>query len=284
MAAVLLDGRALAADIRAAVAEEAAALGGVCLATILVGDDPASQLYIAAKHRAAAEAGIETRDHRLPAGVSESHVLDLVEMLNSDDSVDGLLVQLPLPAGVDGTRVTHAVQPVKDVDGFHPLNAGHLALGTPLHVSATPLGCMALLGAAGVDPAGKGAVVVGRSVIVGKPMASLLVQANATVTICHSRTTDLGHHVRNAEIVVAAAGRPGLITAAMVRPGAVVLDVGMNRTDAGLVGDVDPDVADVAAFLTPVPGGVGPMTIAMLLQSTVKAARFRRGILAFADV
>jgi methylenetetrahydrofolate dehydrogenase (NADP+) / methenyltetrahydrofolate cyclohydrolase len=282
--AVLLDGRALAAEIRAIAAEDAAALGGICLATIFVGDDPASQVYIAAKHRAAAEAGIESKDHRLPPTASESDVLELVEALNADDAVDGLLVQLPLPVGIDETRVTHAVLPVKDVDGFHPVNAGHLALGSPRHVSATPLGCMALLAAAGIDPAGKDAVVIGRSVIVGRPMAALLIQANATVTVCHSRTTNLADHVRGAEIVVAAVGSPGLVTPAMVRPGAAVLDVGMNRLDGALVGDVDPAVADVAGYLTPVPGGVGPMTIAMLLQSTVKAARFRRGLLAFADV
>ncbi len=284
MTALLMDGRELAATVRAVVAEDAAALDGVCLATILVGDDPASQVYIAAKHRAAAEAGIEARDHRLPAGATESDVLELVEALNADDTVDGLLVQLPLPESIDDTRVTRAVLPIKDVDGFHPVNAGHLAQGTPLHVPATPLGCMALLAAAGIEPAGKNAVVIGRSAIVGRPMAALLVQANATVTICHSRTIDLAEHVRMADIVVAAVGQPGLVTPGMVRRGATVLDVGMNRTESGLVGDVAPGVADIAGHLTPVPGGVGPMTIAMLLQSTIKAARFRRGILAFADV
>jgi methylenetetrahydrofolate dehydrogenase (NADP+)/methenyltetrahydrofolate cyclohydrolase len=283
MAAILLDGRALAAELSAKVAADAAVLGDVCLATILVGDDAASEVYVRSKHRAAAEAGIQTRDHRLPAAATEAEILELVEQINEDDAVDGLLVQLPLPAGIDEARITHAVLPVKDVDGFHPVNAGYLALGRPLHVSATPLGCMAILAAAGVATAGKHAVVIGRSSIVGTPMAALLLQADATTTVCHSRTTDLAAHVRRADIVVAAAGRPRIVTADMVKPGATVIDVGITRTADGLVGDVDPDVAAVAGFLTPVPGGVGPMTIAMLLQSTVKAARYRRGLLAFAS-
>jgi len=191
-------------------------------------------------------------------------------------------VQLPLPAGMDEVRVTHAVAPVKDVDGFHPLNAGHLFLGTPLHVPATPTGCMALLEEYGVGVAGTDAVVIGRSEIVGKPMAMLLLAANATVTVCHSRTADLAAHVRRADIVVAAVGRTAIVTPEMVKPGAAVIDVGISRTEAGLVGDVDPAVAEVAGWLTPVPGGVGPMTIAMLLRSTLKAARYRRGLLAFA--
>jgi methylenetetrahydrofolate dehydrogenase (NADP+)/methenyltetrahydrofolate cyclohydrolase len=283
MAATLIDGRALATEIRADVAEDVAVLGDVCLATILVGDDAASDVYIKGKHRAAAEAGIQTRDHRLPATATEPEILQLVAEINADDAVDALLVQVPLPPGLDEARITHAVQPVKDVDGLHPVNAGYLALGSPLHVGATPLGCMAILAAAGIDPAGKDAVVIGRSAIVGRPVAALLGQANATVTVCHSHTTDLASHVRRADIVVAAAGRPRIVTAEMVKPGAVVIDVGITRTADGLVGDVDPGVAAVAGFLTPVPGGVGPMTIAMLLQSTVKAARYRRGILAFAS-
>ena len=179
------------------------------------------------------------------------------------------------------TKVTYAVSPAKDVDGFHPLNAGNLYLGTPIHVPATPSGCMELLRAYDVDPAGKEAVVIGRSEIVGRPMAMLLMHANATVTVCHSRTADLAAHVRRADIVVAAVGRPGIVTADMVKPGAACLDVGLTRTDEGIRGDIDASVEEVAGFLTPMPGGTGPMTIAMLLQSTVKAARYRRGLLAF---
>jgi methylenetetrahydrofolate dehydrogenase (NADP+)/methenyltetrahydrofolate cyclohydrolase len=276
-----MDGKALAAEVRAAVARDVGELGHVGLATILVGDDPASHVYIAGKHKAATEAGIDARDVRLPADTPEADVLALVEELNQDDEIDGILVQLPLPAHIDETTVTYAVAPAKDVDGFHPVNAGHLYLGTPLHVPATPAGCMELLAAYGVDPAGKDAVVIGRSEIVGRPMAMLLVQAHATVTICHSRTADLADHVRRADIVVAAVGRPGLVTPDWVKRGAAVLDVGLTRTDEGIRGDVDPDVASVAGLLTPMPGGTGPMTIAMLLRSAVKAARFRRRLLAY---
>lgn len=281
MTAVLMDGKALAAKVRADVAREVAALGHVGLATVLVGDDPASHVYIAAKHKAAVEAGIDARDVRLPADTSEEDVLALVEQLNHDDEVDGVLVQLPLPGHVDETKVTYAVAPAKDVDGFHPVNAGNLYLGTPIHVPATPSGCMELLAAYGVDPAGKEAVVIGRSEIVGRPMAMLLMHANATVTVCHSRTRDLAAHVSRADIVVAAVGRPGIVSAEMVKPGAAVLDVGLTRTDEGIRGDVDASVASVAGHLTPMPGGTGPMTIACLLQSTLKAARYRRGLLAF---
>ncbi len=276
-----MDGKALAAEVRADVAHEVSELGRVGLATVLVGDDPASHVYIAGKHKAATEAGIDARDVRLPADTPEADVLRLVGQLNADDEVDGILVQLPLPEHMDETAVTYSVAPSKDVDGFHPVNAGHLYLGTPLHVPATPAGCMELLAAYGVDPAGKEAVVIGRSEIVGRPMAMLLVQAHATVTICHSRTADLADHVRRADIVVAAVGRPGLVTADWVKPGAAVLDVGLTRTEEGIRGDVDPDVASVAGLLTPMPGGTGPMTIAMLLRSAVKAARFRRGLLAY---
>jgi methylenetetrahydrofolate dehydrogenase (NADP+)/methenyltetrahydrofolate cyclohydrolase len=276
-----MDGKALAAEVRAAVARDVGELGHVGLATILVGDDPASHVYIAGKHKAATEAGIDARDVRLPADTPEADVLALVEELNQDDEIDGILVQLPLPAHIDETTVTYAVAPAKDVDGFHPVNAGHLYLGTPLHVPATPAGCMELRAAYGVDPAGKDAVVIGRSEIVGRPMAMLLVQAHATVTICHSRTADLADHVRRADIVVAAVGRPGLVTPDWVKRGAAVLDVGLTRTDEGIRGDVDPDVASVAGLLTPMPGGTGPMTIAMLLRSAVKAARFRRRLLAY---
>jgi methylenetetrahydrofolate dehydrogenase (NADP+)/methenyltetrahydrofolate cyclohydrolase len=276
-----MDGKALAARIRADVAREVEQLGHVGLATVLVGDDPASHVYISGKHKAATEAGIEARDIRLPDDVSEADVLALVAELNADEEVDGILVQLPLPGQIDETRVTYAVAPHKDVDGFHPVNAGNLYLGTPLHVPATPAGCMRLLAEHGIDPAGKEAVVIGRSEIVGRPAAMLLLQANATVTICHSRTADLGAEVRRADILVAAVGRPGIVTADMVKPGAAVLDVGLTRTDEGIRGDVDPGVADVAGHLTPMPGGTGPMTIALLLESAVRAARYRRGILAY---
>jgi methylenetetrahydrofolate dehydrogenase (NADP+) / methenyltetrahydrofolate cyclohydrolase len=279
--ATLMDGRALAEHIRAEVAAEVAELGHVGLATVLVGDDPASHVYIAGKQKAAAGAGIDSRDHRLPADTSEEDLLALVAELNTDDEVDGILVQLPLPSHIDETRVAYAVAPHKDVDGFHPVNAGNLYLGTPLHVPATPMGCMELLAAYAIDPEGAEAVVIGRSEIVGRPAAMLLLQANATVTICHSRTRDLGAEVRRADIVVAAVGRPGIVTPEMVKPGAAVLDVGLTRTEEGIRGDVDPAVAEVAGHLTPMPGGTGPMTIALLLRSAVKAARYRRGLLAY---
>jgi len=281
VAATLMDGKALAAEIRADVAREVAELGHVGLATVLVGDDPASQVYISLKQKAAAEAGIDARDVRLSEGSTEDEVLALVEELNHDDQVDGILVQLPLPGQIDEARVTGAVAPAKDVDGIHPVNAGYLYLGAPLHVPATPAGCMELLTAYGVDPTGKHAVVLGRSEIVGRPAAMLLLQANATVTMCHSKTADLAAEVRRADIVVAAVGVPGIVTADMVKPGAAVLDVGLTRTDEGIRGDVAAEVADVAGHLTPMPGGTGPMTIALLLRSAVKAARFRRGLLAY---
>ena len=271
-----MDGAALARKVRAAVAGEVAELGHVGLATVLVGEDPASQVYIGLKHKAATEAGFEPTDHRLPASTSQSELLRLVEELNGDEGVDGLLVQLPLPDHIDEGAVLRAIEPVKDVDGVHPMNAGFLALGTPTIVPATPRGCIALLDEYGVELEGARTVVIGRSNIVGKPVAQLLVQRNATVTICHSRTRDLAAHLWEADVVVAAVGRPRLVKAEMVKPGAAVIDVGVNRTDDGLVGDVDPGVAEVAGLLSPVPGGVGPMTIAMLLQNTVQAARLRR--------
>jgi methylenetetrahydrofolate dehydrogenase (NADP+)/methenyltetrahydrofolate cyclohydrolase len=276
-----MDGKALAAEIRADVAREVADLGHVGLATVLVGEDPASQVYISLKQKAATEAGIDARDVRLPENASEAEVLALVDELNRDDEVDGILVQLPLPRQIDEPRITGAVAPAKDVDGIHPVNAGYLYLGTPLHVPATPAGCLELLAAYGVDPSGKEAVVIGRSEIVGRPVAMLLLQANATVTMCHSKTADLAAEVRRADIVVAAVGVPGIVTADMVKPGAAVLDVGLTRTEEGIRGDVDPAVGEVAGFLTPMPGGTGPMTIALLLRSAVKAARYRRGILAY---
>jgi methylenetetrahydrofolate dehydrogenase (NADP+)/methenyltetrahydrofolate cyclohydrolase len=277
MAATMIDGRALAAKVRVQVAEEVAAYGGpVCLATLLVGDDPASHIYVGRKHDASAEVGIDSRDHRFPAATPESEILDLLAELNADDDVDGILVQLPLPDHMDEQKVTRSVDPAKDVDGFHPLNAGLLFLGEPLHVPATPLGVMRMLAEYGVGLEGANAVVIGRSEIVGKPMAMLLLAAHATVTMCHSRTRDLSRHTRDADVLVAAVGRPGLVMPDMVKPGATVIDVGVNRTESGLVGDVDKTVAEVAGLMTPVPGGVGPMTIAMLLSNTLRAARFRR--------
>jgi len=265
VAATKLDGRALAAKVRAAVKDEVEELGGLRLATVLVGDDPASHLYITRKHEAATEVGIEPLDHRLPAETSEEEVLELLRDLNADDEVDGILPQLPMP-GIDEARIIRAVDPVKDVDGFHPLNAGQLYLGRPTLVPATPRGILALLAEYSIPLDGARAVVVGRSDIVGKPVAHLLLQANATVTICHSHTDDLARETLDADVLVVAVGVAGLVDAEMVKRGAAVVDVGQNRTEAGLVGDVDPRVAERAAFLTPGPGGVGPMTIAMRLR------------------
>jgi methylenetetrahydrofolate dehydrogenase (NADP+)/methenyltetrahydrofolate cyclohydrolase len=279
--ATTMDGAALAARIRQEVAAEVAELGRPGLATVLVGDDPASHIYIGKKHEAAREAGIEPHDHHLPADTSEEALLALVGELNADDAVDGILVQLPLPDHIDEGRVLRAVSPRKDVDGFHPASAGQLYLDEPTFVPATPLGIMALLEEYGVPLVGKRAVVIGRSTIVGKPAALLLLRANATVTICHSRTADLAAHVSQADVLVAAVGKAGVVSTDMVKPGAAVIDVGMNRTNEGLRGDVDPDAFAVAGLMTPVPGGVGPMTIAMLLRNTVKAANYRAGRLAF---
>jgi methylenetetrahydrofolate dehydrogenase (NADP+)/methenyltetrahydrofolate cyclohydrolase len=281
MGATLMKGKPLAERIRSEVAEEVKALGSVGITTVLVGDDPASQIYIRLKHEAATKAGMTANDLRLPADISEDELVRTVEALNADDEVDALLVQLPLPAHIDEARVIRAIDPVKDVDGLHPFNAGQLFLGRPTLVGATPVGVMELLAEHRVELDGSRAVVIGRSDIVGKPMAQLLMQANATVTICHSHTRDLAAHTLEADVLVVAVGVPELVTADMVKLGAVVIDVGMNRTDDGLVGDVDPDAADVAAALTPVPGGVGPMTVACLLQNAVRCARFRRGGLAY---
>jgi methylenetetrahydrofolate dehydrogenase (NADP+)/methenyltetrahydrofolate cyclohydrolase len=276
-----MDGAALAAEIRAQVAEEVATLLPIGLATILVGDDPASQLYIRSKHKAAEEVGIRPIDHRLPADTPEEEVLELVRRLDADPDVDAILPQLPLPEGIDEARVILAVGPKKDVDGFHPFNAGQLYLGRPTLVPATPLGIMALLERSDVKLDGARAVVVGRSDIVGKPVAHLLLQANASVSLCHSHTRDLARYTLDADVLVVAAGVAGVVGADMVKAGAAVVDVGQNRTEAGLVGDVHPGAAEVAALITPVPGGVGPMTIAMLLRNTVRAARYGRGALAF---
>jgi methylenetetrahydrofolate dehydrogenase (NADP+)/methenyltetrahydrofolate cyclohydrolase len=276
-----MDGRAVATRIREQLRSEIAAYGDVRLATVLVGDDPASHIYIRLKHKAAQEVGIDALDKRLPPDTSEQEVLELVEELNEDDSVDGILVQTPLPGHIDEARVMRTLDPMKDVDGLHPFNAGQLFLGQETLVGGTPVGVMRLLAEYKIPVVGARAVVVGRSLIVGRPLAMLLLHANATVTICHSRTADLPRHTLDADILVAAVGSLGLITEDMVKVGAAVIDVGVNRTDEGLFGDVDPGVADVAAFLTPVPGGVGPMTIACLLENALKAARYRSGALAF---
>ncbi len=279
-----MDGKTLAARVRDDVARDVSELGDLGLATVLVGDDEASEIYIRHKHADAAEVGIRAIDERLPADTAEDEILALVDELNRDDGVDGLLVQTPLPPHVDEATVARAIDPVKDVDGLHPFNAGQLYFGRNTLVPATPLGIMRLLDAYRIQTAGARAVVIGRSPIVGRPVSMLLVQANATVTICHSQTRDVVRHTVNADIVVAAVGLPGFLTPEMVKPGAAVIDVGITRTSAGLVGDVDADVAEVAGYLTPVPGGVGPMTRAMLLANTVRAARFRRGHLAFAAI
>lgn len=276
-----MDGAALAARIRQELKDEIAELGHIGLATILVGDDPASDIYIRYKHRAADEVGIEAIDNRLPATTPEADVLELVEELNNESAVDGILVQTPLPDHIDEARVMRTIEPIKDVDGLNPFSAGQLYLGQQTLAPATPLGVMQLLEEYEIPTTGARAVVVGRSTLVGKPLSMLLLQANATVTICHSRTQDLARHTRDADILVAAAGSPRLVTVDMVKQGAAVIDVGITRTPEGLMGDVDPAVADVAAFLTPVPGGVGPMTIAALLRNAVRAAQYRNGLLAF---
>jgi methylenetetrahydrofolate dehydrogenase (NADP+) / methenyltetrahydrofolate cyclohydrolase len=281
VAATLLDGAALAARIRQELKGEIAELGQIGLATLLVGDDPGSDIYIRRKHQAADEVGIQAIDNRLPARTPEDEVLELVDELNADDSVDGILVQTPLPDQIDEARVMRAIDPIKDVDGLNPFSAGQLYLGHQTLVPATPLGVMLLLDEYEIATTGARAVVVGRSALVGKPVAMLLLQANATVTMCHSRTQQLARHTLDADILVVATGSPGLITADMVKQGATVVDVGITRTPEGLLGDVDPAVAEVAGFLTPVPGGVGPMTIAALLGNAVRAARYRNGLLAF---
>jgi methylenetetrahydrofolate dehydrogenase (NADP+)/methenyltetrahydrofolate cyclohydrolase len=274
-------GKPLADRIRADVAEQVRAIGHVGLITVLVGDDPASEVYIRLKHKAANEAGFDAVDVRLPAATSEESLLARLAELNVSDEVDAILVQLPLPDHIDEEHVIRAIEPAKDVDGLHPLNAGELYLGRPAIVSATPRGVMALLAEHEVPLEGARAVMIGRSAIVGKPMAHLLLQANATVTVCHSRTRELADHTRSADVLVVAVGSPALVDADMVRAGAVVVDVGMNRTEAGLVGDVDPAAFEVASAMTPVPGGVGPLTIACLLENAVRCARYRRGDLAY---
>jgi methylenetetrahydrofolate dehydrogenase (NADP+)/methenyltetrahydrofolate cyclohydrolase len=281
MSARVIDGKAVAAAVRERVKVDVAAYveeaGRVpALATVLVGDDPASEIYIRNKRRTTEEVGMRSVHHGLEAGIKQDELLDLVRELGEDDEVDGILVQLPLPAHLDSDAVVQALNPRKDVDGLTPVNAGLLAHGTPGLLPCTPAGVMELLAHEGVGLEGAEAVVVGRSKLVGVPVARLLLQANATVTICHSRTRDLDATCRRADVLVAAVGVPRLLGAKAVKPGAIVIDVGMNRLEDGLAGDVDYEpVAEVAAAITPVPGGVGPMTIAMLLSNTLQAARMR---------
>jgi methylenetetrahydrofolate dehydrogenase (NADP+)/methenyltetrahydrofolate cyclohydrolase len=281
MAATVIDGKAVAASVRERVRGEVEQLSARLgrppgLATVLVGDDPASAIYVRNKREACEEVGIRSLHHEPDGSISKEALLELVADLNDSGEVDGILVQLPLPEQIDAHAIVAALDPDKDVDGLSPTSAGRLARGEPGLVPCTPRGVMELLASVGVDPAGKEAVIVGRSNLVGRPLFSLLLGANSTVTVCHSRTADLGEVCRRAEILVAAAGRPRLITAEMIRPGATVIDVGTNRTDEGLVGDVEFEAAkEVAGAITPVPGGVGPMTIAMLLANTVEAASAR---------
>ena len=289
MTAKRIDGKAAAATIRSAVAAHVAEFTkrigrAPGLATVLVGEDPASAVYVRSKNRATAEAGMAGFAHNLPDTTSEAELLQLVTDLNADERIDGILVQLPLPAQIDATRIIETIEPSKDVDGFHAMNAGRLAAGLPSLVPCTPLGCLYLLKQELGSLSGLDAVVIGRSNIVGKPMAALLVGESATVTIAHSRTRDLPDVVRRADVVVAAVGRPEMVRGDWIKPGATVIDVGINRipTDDGkgrLVGDVAHDEAvEVAAAITPVPGGVGPMTIAMLMRNTLVAAHRRAGL------
>ena len=284
MTARIIDGKAAAARLRARVAEHAAAFEAAAgrkagLAVVLVGEDPASAVYVRSKGKAVAAAGMQGFEHRLPADTPETELLALVETLNADDAVDGILVQLPLPGHIRENIVLTRIRPDKDVDGFHPVNAGRLATGLDGFVPCTPLGCLMLLREELGDLAGRDAIVIGRSNIVGKPMAALLTRDSATVTLAHSRTHDLAGKVAHADIVVAAVGRAGFVRGEWLKPGAVVIDVGINRTDDGLVGDVDfASAASVAGAITPVPGGVGPMTIACLMRNTLVAAHRHAGL------
>jgi methylenetetrahydrofolate dehydrogenase (NADP+)/methenyltetrahydrofolate cyclohydrolase len=282
VSARVIDGKAVAAAVRAQVASDAAALEErtghkAGLVTILVGEDPASEVYVRNKVAACREAGMESFHEPMPATSTQREVLEMVDRMNADDRVDGILVQSPLPAGLDFKEVLERIDPAKDVDGFHPLNVGRLVANQPGMVACTPKGVMELLDRSGVELEGRHAVVVGRSDIVGKPVALLLLHRSATVTMCHSRTRDLPVVTRSADILIAAVGRPEMITGDMVKPGATVIDVGVNRTADGLRGDVHfPSASEVAGAITPVPGGVGPMTIAMLLRNPVDAATTRR--------
>ncbi|NLB96153.1 MAG: bifunctional methylenetetrahydrofolate dehydrogenase/methenyltetrahydrofolate cyclohydrolase FolD [Armatimonadetes bacterium] len=279
MAAEIIDGKAIAEEIRAEVARDVAALKesrGIVpgLAAVIVGENPASRTYVNMKRKACAEAGIHSEEYAFPEGISQQDLLSLVGRLNEDPRIHGILVQLPLPEPLDAQEVLAAIDPEKDVDGFHPVNMGRLVLGLPGFVPSTPLGIMELLRRTGVSVAGKHAVVVGRSHIVGKPAALLLLSQHATVTICHSRTADLPEVCRTAEILVVAVGKPEMVRGDWIKPGATVIDVGINRVDGKLLGDVHFESASqVAGAITPVPGGVGPMTIAMLLRNTLDAAR-----------
>ncbi|MBA3625314.1 MAG: bifunctional methylenetetrahydrofolate dehydrogenase/methenyltetrahydrofolate cyclohydrolase FolD [Methylibium sp.] len=283
MTAKLIDGNALSKHIRIEIAQRAAVLASrghtPGLAVILVGENPASQVYVRNKVKACHESGLHSVLEHYPATMTEAELLERVEVLNHDPAIHGILVQLPLPPHIDGHRVIETISPKKDVDGFHMASAGALMVGQPAFKPCTPYGCMKMLEWIDCNPKGKHAVVIGRSNIVGKPMAMLLLQAHATVTICHSATADLAHHTRQADIVVAAVGKTKMLTADMVKPGAVVIDVGMNRDDHGkLCGDVDYDaVRKVAGWITPVPGGVGPMTITMLLMNTIESAEHGAG-------
>lgn len=282
MTAHVIDGKVVAHTLRGEVATAAAALRarGIAptLAVVLVGDDPASAVYVKSKTKAAREANVDVRDHKLPQTTTQAEVMALVASLNADPVVDGILVQMPLPAHLDSEAVLRSLDPDKDVDGLHPTSLGYLAQGRPVFSPCTPKGCMRLLREVNTELEGARAVVIGRSVLVGKPIAYLLANANATVTMCHSKTRDLASEVRRAEIVVAAVGRPEMIRGEWIADGAVVLDVGINRVDGKLIGDVEyAAAARRARAITPVPGGVGPMTIACLLENTVEAARRRRG-------
>lgn len=282
--AKIIDGKAIAALVRAEAARETEVLRakGIVpgLAVVLAGDDPASRIYVNNKKKACAGAGIRSEEHILPAAVGQAELLALVRALNEKKDVSGILVQLPLPRGIDGQTVLEAIDPEKDVDAFHPVNAGHVMTGGGLFLPCTPAGILELLHRENIAVCGKRCVVVGRSNIVGKPTAMLLLRENGTVTVCHSRTEHLREICREADLLVAAVGRPNFITADMVKPGAVVIDVGMNRDENGkLCGDVDfHAVEPVASYITPVPGGVGPMTIAMLLKNTVAAAKRQNGV------
>ena len=284
MTAQLIDGNALSRQLRDDVAKRAAALTArghkPGLAVVLVGENPASAVYVRNKVKACADNGLHSVLEKYDASMTEAELLARIEALNEDPSIHGILVQLPLPAHIDSHKVIETISPEKDVDGFHVASAGALMVGQPGFKPCTPYGCMKMLESIGCNPRGKHAVVIGRSNIVGKPMAMLLLAANATVTVCHSATPDLAHHTRQADIVVAAVGKRNMLTAEMVKPGAVVIDVGMNRNDEGkLCGDVDfAGVSEVAGWITPVPGGVGPMTITMLLVNTIEAAERRAAI------
>jgi methylenetetrahydrofolate dehydrogenase (NADP+)/methenyltetrahydrofolate cyclohydrolase len=277
----LIDGSAIATSIRRRVAERAADFTvqhgrAPSLTTILVGDDPASAVYVSGKHKACAEVGIESVDERLPVDTSSEYLADLISDLGRDQSVDGILLQLPLPAALDDDAMTETIAPMKDVDGLTSVNAGRLIQNRHGLVPCTPRGVMLLLDEIGAELSGAEAVVVGRSNLVGRPVASLLLARNATVTTCHSRTADLTEHTRRADVIVSCVGRPGLITGAIVKPGAIVIDVGITRTDEGIVGDADLEsLRGKASAVSPVPGGVGPMTIACLLENTLDAATAR---------